>query len=184
MKQQDTSIVIRLKEEFMNGNGDAFASMYKLYVKDLYAYGLSINSNIDMIEDAIHDVFVDIFTHRENLEHVRNLKHYMMSALRHRLFFLLKKNKLNREITKEEIDGLIENDFQESWIAREEETERSLLVQRLLAHLNPHQREAIHLRFIEGLSYDEISEMMLINRQSVKNLLHRAIDKLRLEFAH
>jgi len=180
---QEMSIVTHLKEEFIEGDKNAFASIYNLYINGLYAYGSSITSSIDMVEDAIHDVFVDVYMHRENLKNVRNLKHYMMSAFRHRLLYLLKRNKQNREITKEDISGLIENDFHDSWIEHEEESEKSQLVQQMLSRLNPHQQEALHLRFIEGLSFDEISKIMQINHQSVKNLLQRTITKLKSEFA-
>ena len=180
---QNTFIGIHLKEEIIDGNKEAFATVYDLYIKNLYAYGSSITPNIDLIEDAMHDVFVDMYMHRENLKNVRNLKQYIMSAFRHRLLFLLKKNKQNREITEEDMSGFIEKDFQDTWIEQEEESEKSQLVKQLFSRLNSHQQEALHLRFIEGLSYSDISEMMQINHQSVKNLIQRAIKKLKSEFA-
>ena len=45
--------------------------------------------------------------------------------------------------------------------------------------LNPRQKEAIYLRFQLGLSYEEISELLQINYQSARNLIHRSISKIR-----
>jgi RNA polymerase sigma-70 factor (ECF subfamily) len=162
---------------------DLIASLYVVYARDMYAYGLSFHPDSDMVEDAIHDVFLDIALHEERLAAVKDIKFYLMSSLRHRLSFLLKKDKHYTPITDEDT-GLVdyENDAQTIWIEQEEETDKAQLVKQLLAQLNPCQREAIHLRFVEGFSFEEISGIMHINRQSVQNLVQRAITKFRKKF--
>ena len=57
--------------------------------------------------------------------------------------------------------------------------DKQRLVNRLLSGLTRNQREAMHLRFFEGLSYDEIAEIMQINYQSVKTLIYRSVSKIR-----
>ena len=78
----------RLRDEFVRGDDNAYSDIYNLYAKDLYAFGLSLRAKTDLIEDAIHDIFVEIYTHRQNLEKVDNLKYYFLAAFRNRLFFL------------------------------------------------------------------------------------------------
>jgi RNA polymerase sigma factor (sigma-70 family) len=54
--------------------------------------------------------------------------------------------------------------------------------QKLLPVLNelpPQQREAIYLKYFQGLNIDEIAEVMEQTNQSVRNNLHRAMLKLR-----
>jgi RNA polymerase sigma-70 factor (ECF subfamily) len=162
---------------------DIIQSLYVTYARDLYAYGLSFHPDSDMVEDAIHDVFLDIATHEERLAAVRDPKTYLFSSLRHRLAFLLKKDKQNIPFTDEDADFEdYENDAQTVWIEQEEETDKVLLVKRLLSQLNPRQREALQLRFVEDFSFEEIAGIMHINRQSVQNLLQRAIYKVRKKF--
>jgi RNA polymerase sigma factor (sigma-70 family) len=169
----------RLRDEFLAGNESAYSSIYELYAKDLYAFGLSLRAKQELIEDAIHDIFVEIYTHRENLQKVDNLKFYFLAAFRNRLFFLLKKETHSFEITEKDMQGLEEKNFQELWIEKEDETEKQLLVKRLLSELNKNQKEALYHRFVEGLSCDEIALLMNINYQSAKNLIHRSIKKLK-----
>ena len=175
----DPNAALLFRDEFLAGNDNAYSSIYELYAKDLYAFGLSLRVKQELIEDAIHDVFVEIYTHRQNLEKVENLKFYFIAAFRNRLFYLIKKDANNYEITDKDTFGLQEKDHQQMWIEQEEDTEKQFLVKKLLSELNENQREAIYHRFVEGLSCEEVATLMNINYQSAKNLIHRAIKKMK-----
>lgn len=175
----DSFAIHRLRDEFIAGNDRAYSTIYEFYASDLYAFGLSLRAKPELIEDAIHDIFVEIYIHRYNLEKVDNLKYYFLAAFRNRLFFLLKKELNTTEITEKDTQGMVDKNFQEKWIENETVLANEQLVQRLLSELNQNQREAIYLRFVEGLSLEEISQLLEINYQSTKNLIHRAIKKLK-----
>jgi len=175
----DPFVIHRLRDNFVEGDDSAYSTLYELYAKDLYAFGLSLHAKTELIEDAIHDIFVEIYTHRQNLKKVDNLKYYFLAAFRNRLFFLLKKDSHTFEITENDTMRLVEKDFQEMWIEDEEEYEKQILVKHLLSELNKNQREAIYHRFVDGLTYEEIATLMNINYQSAKNLIYRSIKKLR-----
>ena len=175
----DSYIGLKLRDEFLAGDDNAYSSIYKLYAKDLYSFGLSIHPNPGMIEDAIHDIFVEIYSNKQNLAKVENLKFYFMAAFRNRLFSLLKKQSFLVPIIDKETYELTERDCQEMWIEKESISEKELLVKNLLSELNQNQREAIYHRFVEGHSLEEIALLMNINYQSAKNLIHRSIKKLK-----
>jgi RNA polymerase sigma factor (sigma-70 family) len=48
--------------------------------------------------------------------------------------------------------------------------------------LSDRQKEAIYLRYHQGLSVEQVAEVLNLNYQSTKNLLHRAILQLRKDF--
>ena len=175
----DPIVIHQLRDEFVAGDDKAYSTLYNLFATDLYAFGLSLRANTELIEDAIHDIFVEIYAHRQNLEKVDNLKFYFIAAFRNRLFYLIKKESRTSEITEANFQGMNERDYQEEWIERETESEKQLLLKRLFKELNEHQREALYHRFVEGLSCEEVAELMNINYQSAKNLIHRAIKKLK-----
>ena len=50
---------------------------------------------------------------------------------------------------------------------------------RLLANLPDHQREALTLRFVDGLTLDEIAEALAVPLGTVKSRLHLGIARLR-----
>ncbi len=171
--------IIQLRDEFLAGSESAYASIYKLYVTDLYAFGLSLRAKSEMIEDAIHDIFVEIYTHRHYLQGVDNIKSYFITSFRNRLFYLMKKELSTGELNENENYGLEEKDSEYNWIENETANENEKFVEQLYSGLNANQREALYHRFVEGLSLDEIAIIMKINYQSVKNLIHRSIKKLK-----
>jgi len=175
------SIPIRIEAVF-DEKEDILAFMYKTYADNLYAYGLSFHSDIGTIEDAIHDVFIDIYTNEKRLAHISNLRQYLIAAFRHRLLFLLQDNKRYVRMLNDTFDAFVEENSQEKWIEKEEENEKKKKVKQLLSRLTQHQREAVHLRFIEGFSYDEIAEIMQINYLSVKTLIHRSMFRIRNKY--
>jgi RNA polymerase sigma factor (sigma-70 family) len=52
----------------------------------------------------------------------------------------------------------------------------------LINKLPSRQKEALYLRYHQGLSVEQVSEVLNMNYQSTKNLLHRAILQLRKDF--
>jgi RNA polymerase sigma-70 factor (ECF subfamily) len=162
---------------------DFLKNLYKKHIKALYAYGLSCYPHLDIVEDAIHDVLIDFYQHKEKTHKVRNMRFYLMAALRNTIRLRLGKDRLSTIFKKEQGD-FFERDVQEVYIEQEEQEERTgkmQLVSELLLRLTPHQREILHLRFSEGLPFNEIAKLMQINRQSVQNQCQRAIDKLKKE---
>ncbi|MDR1743364.1 MAG: sigma-70 family RNA polymerase sigma factor [Dysgonamonadaceae bacterium] len=158
--------------------------IYTTYAEDLFAYGMSCYPDKNLVEDVIHDLFLDIYRRKENLDGIGNMKRYLFSAFRYKIYSQLKNKYLFEAFDSDDCTELLyESDTLEQMEALEKENEQRQLVDRLLSQLNPHQREVIHLRFIEKLSFDEIADVMHINRQSVQNLFGRAINKLRKKFA-
>lgn len=184
MKQQKKMIELYnhlvLRDRFLEGDDEAYSQLYTMVAPELYAFGLSMQFKPTLIEDAIHDVFEEIYRRRDKLKQINNLKYYFIIAFRNRLFFLSKKEQ-SMSLTAESFDFLpnvAEKDRQDRWIEEEIILEKEQLVKKLMSELTVNQREAIYYRFIEGFSIEEIASLMNINHQSVKNLIHRSIKKM------
>ena len=52
-------------------------------------------------------------------------------------------------------------------------------IERCFDKLSPRQRQIINLYYVEQRKYDDICRIMGINYQSVRNLMHRSISRLR-----
>ena len=175
----DVENLNRYKEEFLSGDEMAFSQIYRLLSKDLYAYGLSFYAHHELIEDAIHDVFMNIYANKKLLLKVDNMRNYLFRVFRNHLFFLIKKESLHLSMEEHIYPEYMEGNFEERWIDQETEDEKRVLANKLLIGLNVHQREVIYLRYMEGLSCEEVSNIMKIDIQSVKNLTYRAMKKIK-----
>jgi RNA polymerase sigma factor (sigma-70 family) len=64
-------------------------------------------------------------------------------------------------------------------ISKQEDRERSKKILEAINQLPPRQKEIIYLKIYKGLTYEEISELMEINYQVVRNLLCQALKTFR-----
>lgn len=166
---------------FKAGDEKALELLYNHHFKALAAYGYRITCDGSLVEDAIQDVFVDLWRRREHLCAVQNVRFYLFRALR---------NQLSRNIRHDVFDGAEDiDDFldylatlsaEQQSIQLEVELSQNQAIQKALGQLSQRQREAVHLRFYQGLSLDESADLMGISKQVVKNLLSKAYAILRL----
>lgn len=171
----------QLKSRFLAGDDEAFGKLYKLFSKGLYALGLSLQVNPALIEDAIHDVFEDIYRHKHRLNKVDKIKYYFFTAFRNRLFYLLKEEKNQKEKEENYTEfKLNELGALENVSINDEGLRKKEVMKKLLKELTTKQKEVIHYRFIEGMTIEEISIVMGINNQSVKNLIYRTMKKIEI----
>ena len=180
---QHTDKPSELWDEFRQGSKTAFERIYVENAKILLAYGRKINGDRQVVYDAVHELFNHIWSHRSNLGQTVSIKNYLLKSLRSRLYKLSQKhNNLNLEYLLYEN----ENDFfesKESEIISYEETEvKKTLLKRAIIELSKREQEVLHLKFYEMLSMDEISDILGIKYQSVKNASFSAITKLRAFF--
>jgi RNA polymerase sigma-70 factor (ECF subfamily) len=169
---------------FKNGDVQALEAIYKAHIHSLFNYGGKIIPDADIVKDAIQDLFIELWRNRQQLSDIVQVKYYLFRALR---------NKLNRAtshrsfVAEGEMQLSSENSPTEyielAIISKEEEilVRRNLI--RVLKKLPQRQREAIYLRFYHNLPYETIASMMDMNYQSILNLVQRALNSLRKEFA-
>ncbi len=176
-KEQD----IKLWAAFTSGSEKAFSTIFNDQAKALFRYGTKFVTDEELVKDCLQDLFVKLYRNRQNLSQTDNIRLYLFRAL---------KNRLLDEIysCKETISLSSPTDFLEQKGVEEVEEEESwnhtLRIRRLkkgIETLTPRQREAIYLRYTMEMPLDDISELLQMNYQSVKNLLHRSIEKLRKE---
>jgi RNA polymerase sigma factor (sigma-70 family) len=171
---------IDLWKRFKKGDEDAFAAIYEQYVGILYNYGCHIVADTFLVQDAIQDLFVDLWRMRQNLSDTTSIKFYLFRALRRKLHQLVKAEQFFTKFPT--LTPLFTPAQETEFMANEASAEMIQILQNHLKTLPPRQFEAIRLRFFEDFKFEEIASIMDMNEQSVRNLIQRAILKLRKLF--
>ncbi len=174
-----------LWNSFLTGNDEAYSRIYEQYVRHLFTQGLQFTSDRELIKDCIHDVFVKLYQNRDNLSATNNVKLYLFIALKNTIINALKKRKVYFDPLDENMDNeyISDNNTGEyELINKESETLIQKQIKHILNILTVRQREVVHYRFVEEMSFDEISMLMDMNYQSVQNLLQRSIKKIKEYF--
>jgi RNA polymerase sigma factor (sigma-70 family) len=173
-----------LWKTFQKGDREAFAEIYNLYIHELLSYGYRVTSNRQLIKDSIQDMFLHLWLHRENLSETDSVKFYLFRSLRNRI---VRNHDKDLHILKENHDLILDNiigelPFEHELMQRETEEAQVSRLHHAIGQLSKRQQEVIVFRYHHDFSLEEISRLMNLNNQSVRNLLHRAISQLRASF--
>ena len=172
---------IFLNSETEEDSKDVFSSIYSLCVNDLLAYGQSLGFDMNLCEDAIHNVFCTLYLKRKELTEVRSLPPYLFRAFRNDMLNMWRKLSKLSEIDINRLSFTTEVTILDTIIDEEEKSNIKEIIEDLLNTLTNRQREVIYLRYMQGLSYEEIAELLDISPGSVRKLVYRAIMCLREE---
>ena len=158
---------------------EAFSNLYDIHINLLYNYGYRLTSDAELLKDCIQDVFIKIYNKRSELSTVINFKSYLLISLKNKLCDESRKRVNLSDIAVDELDIISNDNIEKDYIAVEKEKHDNAFVGRMLNLLSPRQRKAIVLYYIEEKKYEDICLIMDMNYQSVRNLIHRGIVKLR-----
>lgn len=169
-------------EEFIKGNKDAFSSIYRKSMDDLYSYGLSKTTDTDLVEDTIQDVFIILFKKRHLLDPKKNLRAYLFRSFRNMLIERLRersrKNDFVYKYSATDAEVAFEN-IEDTIIQTEESEKYFKLIEKCMESLSDRQREAIFLKYTNDFSYEEIAKILNIDVASSRTLVYRSIKKIR-----
>ena len=163
-----------LWSNFIGGDKTAFETIYREEVNFLISYGLSIVKDTEAVEDAVQELFVDLWKNRQNLSKDVKIRSYLLVSLKRRLI----KNKSITDSLEENMVKASTLDVQEEIIQRESANANEKLLHAAIESLSPQQKEAVQLRFFQEKSYDEMMDIMGISYQSCRNIVSVAIKQL------
>lgn len=162
------------------------ATLYNLYVNDLFTYGCYLGFDREIVKDAVHDVFVKLTTNKGQLSQISHIKFYLFKSLKNRLIDLHKYQK--DQITLEKVDPSVDMPFnihidvESLLIEKEDQTRVKNTIVEMLASLTDRQREIVYLRYIQEYDYNQIAELLHISVHGCRKLVSAAIFSLREKF--
>ena len=179
-KEIDRSLQI-LFSRLIQKDVEAFSGIYKLFYNRLLRYGSIIHPETELVEDVIQDLFIWIFQHPEKIENVKNFEIYLFQSLKRNLLTHLKRQERSRHIFREFVNpkNVFNENTEERIIQQEIVYLRKEWLHHQLHNLPAKLKEVIYLRYYEGLSYEEITELLSTSNQVVRNYIYRALNQLR-----
>jgi RNA polymerase sigma-70 factor, ECF subfamily len=128
-----------------------------------YIYGMV--QNRAEADDLLQDTFIKVM--KASNKDIRNWKSYLLTIARNTVYdhWRKRKNKYNLDLFKLK--------------AKERDIELKLDIERGIKNLSPKLKEVIILREINKMEYQEIADVLGIEKGTVKSRLSRARDELK-----
>jgi len=169
-----------LWKAFRSGSADALAKIFNEHYDSLYYYGRKLANDDDLVKDCVQNLFLKMWTARDRLMAVRSIRPYLLKALRRHIGDqIVSKNRKNVLHSLAAEDFPVTFSHEDFLISVQVARHQSDTLVQCLNALSPRKREAIFLRFYEGLDYPRIAEVMSLNVQSVRNLIHQSLQTIK-----
>lgn len=144
-----------------------FDAIFKIYQSKIFFYIYKSINKRELAEDLTQIVFINFNKHKENIKDNNKISSWLFKSARNEIYQHLRKQKGFKEIPFEvelPSDLNIPNNI--------ENKELIEIIDNELEKISHEQREVFILREYSGLSYKEISELLLIDIELVKSRLY------------
>lgn len=167
----------------MEEDEKAFQQVFELYVDGLLRFSISILKNKGLAEEAVSDVFFNVWVHRSKLSQIENFKAYLFASVRNTALNYLEKERRSKVMQLEDLSVsiLIDEICPESELISKELKEA---INQAINHLPERCKLIFVLAKIEQLKYKEIARILDISVKTIDNQLTIAIKKIGEEIQH
>jgi RNA polymerase sigma-70 factor (family 1) len=175
----DTPTDHELLSLLKSGDRAAYSQIYDRYERLLFVHAYKRLRNREEARDIVQDLFIVLWTKREEINFKNSLRAYLYTAIRNRIFDLIARQKLESTYIvslQQFIDlGHFTTDHQARY------NQLMTLIEKEIASLPSKMREVFELSRNEQLSHREIAEKLNIAEQTVKKQVQNALRILKVK---
>jgi RNA polymerase sigma factor (sigma-70 family) len=168
-------------DETCQGDMQSFKMIHQHLFAFLLQYINGILKDDSLSKDILQDMFIKMWERKERFGPIQNVKGYFVKSARSMAFNQLKSAKIKSASLKHFIRPDVESSQEDILINEETNIQLQQQIARILNGLPKRQREILFLKYYDGWSYGQISEISGIKYQSVVNHVHRAVTQIRGE---
>ena len=158
-------------EKCRAGDNEAFRHIVEHYQAEAIGHATAILGNHEDALDAVQEAFIDAFQALDQLDLSRRFYPWFYVILRNRCYKLAHGRKKREMTSSDEIEILAP--------AATIRPEDSMLLEQAMLELPNEDRELITLRYLDGLSYQELAERLEVPQGTIMSRLYHARKKLR-----
>lgn len=169
----------KLLSLLVQGNQQAFETIYRRYVKYLFAFARKNIPHREDCEEIVQEVFTYLWENRQKLQHIENLQAYLTQMVRYKVIRYFKRSLVQRKYAEHYrlFEAVYETGAQPQLQAEPNALRRA--IENALTGLPKRAIQAIRLRLSEDLSSHEIAKLMNVSHRTVENYLTLAHQHLR-----
>ncbi|MBN9384555.1 MAG: sigma-70 family RNA polymerase sigma factor [Chitinophagaceae bacterium] len=170
-------------QRLQHDDTEGLALLMDKYYRDLFHYASKFTRDEGLARDCIQEVFISLWERRKTATAILSPRHYLLRAIKNKVLkALYKKDRVPFDLP-DEYDFFQEFNIEQVIIEKQLSEEKAQKLRQALSSLSKRQQEVIYLKFYQHLDHGQIAEQMDISRQSVYNLIHESLQKLRSVWA-
>ena len=165
-----------LLKQIVQGDEIAFEQLFQLYKNKLYAFIYQLSGSVTIAEDVLQEVFLKIWRNRTQLTGIDNFNAYLYRMAQNHAVNVLRRQSRDALLLTEVQRLAPQKVFGDEWLAAKEV---QTALQQAISSLPARQRKVYQLGHEQGLSYEEIANMLNISTSTVRNHMVQALKTIR-----
>lgn len=160
--------LIKLREK------GALEAFFDRHYESLCRFGLSYESDMDVVEEKVSDVFIQLWNSHERLQEIKKPKPYLYVVVKNKLMEPVSYQKLKQPLNRGLENQYVTSPCIEQEIIDQEQREMYVLkIQEILDQIPQKSRQVFEMSRLDELKYKEISEILGVSVKTVES--HMAI---------
>lgn len=175
-QKTEAEIVIRI----LGGDRQAYALLVDEYKKPIYNLAYRMTHNLEDARDLAQESFLRAYEHLAAYDRTRSFYTWLYTISLNIIRNFLKKKSASHTDYQNDYSRmeLINVESEELACSDVLNKDREKILEKCLASLLPELRELIVLRFYQGLSFEEITQITGLSQSAVKMRIYRALKKM------
>lgn len=172
MEVNDVDIETAIKN-VQAGSDTEYAYIIDQYEKKIFTTVFRLVRQYEVAQDLVQEIFIKVFYNLNKYKGNGSFHSWLYRIVVNQCYDYLRKQ---RKLIEARDIEIIEKQYPEKILLQQEELRQ---LEQLLQHLTNDEYVILLLRYVNELRYDEISDVMQIPLNEVRNKLHRSKKKLR-----
>jgi RNA polymerase sigma-70 factor (family 1) len=178
MDSDTKNIVAHWSKALKASDREAFKNIFNHFYAMLLAYASRILESREAAKDVVQEAFITLWNHRDTVDPDRSIKSLLYRIVYTRCLNQIRDRRLVG-FDEENYENLMGSENSEPDIMNENMGIQELL-EKIVSRLPERQREALLLSRQEGLTHDEIADIMECKPATVNNHITGAMKNLRV----
>lgn len=158
-----------------------FSTIYVSYHAKLVRFASDYLPSLEDAENVVHDVFIDLWKNREQIDEIKHINAYLFRLVRNRCLDFIK-HKVHEKAYEDY--ALLEYQAREGALDMMGDSslltdELMLIVREEVIKLPPRCRQIFEMSRVDGLSHAEIANQLMLSENTVGVQLSIALRRLR-----
>ena len=167
-----------LFSKIANGDQTAFRQFFDLYNKGLFTFVYSLTHSKVEAEEVVQDIFLKLWDTRATLTAIDYPKTYVFRMARNRTLDLLAKIGTDQKFINHLWTNIRQSVEYTEQILQAKESQK--LIREAIAELSEKKQKIVELSREQGLSHDEIANLLGLSKQTIKNNLSEALKQIKV----
>lgn len=163
------------------GDHAAYVEIYNRYKRLLYVFAMKRLGNEQEAEDLLHELFMSLWSKREQFDENTLLAPYLYNAVRYRIINIFSKRKLSAQYL-DSFNTYLKNDYfvsETDHLIRHKEL--TTLIEREIDNLPKKMRAVFRLSRETGYTRKEIAAELGLSEETVKSHIFHALKILKVK---